>query len=382
MSRSAGPSSSSLVQRPMFMSLCTPIRKWYANNGQIGVFLLWGFDPKSTKTFFYGSPEPESALFSVSPASECLCGPHLQVTARTNHGNPAVPVRQSTHLGSCSGAAVVLKARFLLNCAPPPHPATKPSRGWLQVGGSKPRLVLITSDPTRTKVTAKERTDVLGCTEVGSTRWGIKRPAPRSPGVRRCSSRRLDAPRACPRRAGHRGASPGPTRPRAGRQRPRGTNSPPREVHSQIISTSKIIMPNPLFGVPKRARCELTTTNSTGPRGNPQTGLRVPLISTIWTSLFNTSNGMPHQRILAHQPVNGRTLEVCAWPLISGSRPPQPRLRRRIALPVDGGGEERGSGLAVLRRPRRRPCWWLLSLFVRRGESQMRKTARCAQLRS
>ena len=56
----------------------------------------------------------------------------------------------------------MLKNSFPLNCAPPPHPTTKPSRGWLQVGGSKPRLVLITSNPTRTKVTAKERTDVLG----------------------------------------------------------------------------------------------------------------------------------------------------------------------------------------------------------------------------
>ena len=36
--------------------------------------------------------------------------------------------------------------------APPPHPITKPSRVWLLVGGSKPQLVLITSDPTRTKV--------------------------------------------------------------------------------------------------------------------------------------------------------------------------------------------------------------------------------------
>ena len=60
---------------------------------------------------------------------------------------------------------------------------------------------------------------------VGSRMTDIKRLAPRSPVVRRCSSRRPDAPRARPRRAGHRGPSPGPTRPRAGRQRPWGTNS-------------------------------------------------------------------------------------------------------------------------------------------------------------
>ena len=51
-----------------------------------------------------------------------------------------------------------------------------------------------------------------------------------------------------------------------------------------------------------------------------------------------------------------------------------------MALPVDGGGEERGYRSAVFRRPRRRPCWWLSPIFVRRRESQMRETGRCAQL--
>ena len=49
--------------------------------------------------------------------------------------------------------------------------------------------------------------------------------------------------------------------------------------------------------------------------------------------------------------------------------------------PIDGGGEERGPGLAVLRRPRRRSCWRLSPPFVRRVEIEMRETGRCAQLR-
>ena len=56
-----------------------------------------------------------------------------------------------------------LTSFFLLNYAPPPHPTTKPSRGWLRVGDRKPRFVLFNADITRSKVTAKERTGVLGC---------------------------------------------------------------------------------------------------------------------------------------------------------------------------------------------------------------------------
>ena len=57
----------------------------------------------------------------------------------------------------------MLKTSLFLHCAPPPHLTTKPSRGWLQVVGSKPRLVLITPNPTRPTVAAKEMTDVLEC---------------------------------------------------------------------------------------------------------------------------------------------------------------------------------------------------------------------------
>ena len=65
-------------------------------------------------------------------------------------------------MNSRSGAAAVLKNSFFLNCAPPPHPNIKPSRGWLRVGISKPRSVQFNSKATRNKVTAKEKTGVLG----------------------------------------------------------------------------------------------------------------------------------------------------------------------------------------------------------------------------
>ena len=67
--------------------------------------------------------------------------------------------------------------------------------------------------------------------------------------------------------------------------------------------------------------------------------------------------------------------------LLSGSRLHGPRSRRRLGVPVVGGGEERGSGLAVLRRPRRRSCWWLSPPHDRQEEIEVRETGRCAQLR-
>ena len=79
-------------------------------------------------------------------------------------GNPAVPVRQSTRLGSCSersGRGAKNQVFFLIaRCHRIQPPTSQAGVGFrLQVGGSKPRLVSITSDPTRTKVTAKERKD-------------------------------------------------------------------------------------------------------------------------------------------------------------------------------------------------------------------------------
>ena len=72
--------------------------------------------------------------------------------------------------------------------------------------------------------------------EVGSRMRGIKRLVLRSPAVRRCSSRRPDAPRARPRRAGHRGPSSGPTRPRTGRRR----HGQPKH-HHKPTSLSRLI---------------------------------------------------------------------------------------------------------------------------------------------
>ena len=58
--------------------------------------------PKARKTFFHESSESESALFGIPPAPGYLCGPYFKIIARTDHGNPAVPGRQSTRLGSRS----------------------------------------------------------------------------------------------------------------------------------------------------------------------------------------------------------------------------------------------------------------------------------------
>ena len=107
--------------------------------------------PKARSIVFYESSELESALFSTPLAPGYLYGPYCKIIARTDHGNPAVPGRQSTRLGSRSGAAAVVpKTIFFLNCAPPPHQTTKPSRGWLQLGVSNARLVLFEIDPART----------------------------------------------------------------------------------------------------------------------------------------------------------------------------------------------------------------------------------------
>ena len=87
---------------------------------------------------------------------------------------------------------------------------------------------------------------------LGSSRWGIKRTAPHCPAVRRCSSRRPDAPRARPRRAGRRGASPGPTRPRTGRWRhgPCAAQAPPRKPTTSLIGSLK----TPLFLEPRHPK--------------------------------------------------------------------------------------------------------------------------------
>ena len=115
--------------------------------------------PKARKRFFTKVLKAESAHFCI------LCGPYVIVTTRTNHGNSAVSVRQSARLGSRSGAAAVLKRQFFLNYAPPPHPTTKPSRGWLRVGDRKPRCVLFCSMPVLREIKLRRKK--------GPTSWGV-----------------------------------------------------------------------------------------------------------------------------------------------------------------------------------------------------------------
>ena len=98
------------------------------------------------------------------PASGYLCGPCINVIARTYHGNPAVlfSQRYKPHLENWPKKKCLHSTLFRYS-ARSLHRATKPSRGRLRVGCSKPRLYFITYLPTCTKVTAKERTGVLGC---------------------------------------------------------------------------------------------------------------------------------------------------------------------------------------------------------------------------
>ena len=105
--------------------------------------------PKARSIVVYESSESESASLAYR-RPRGIYATLLKSIARTDHGNPAVPGGQSTRLGSRSRAAAVPKTRFFLNCAPPPHQTTKPSRGRLQIGVSKPRLFLFELDPERT----------------------------------------------------------------------------------------------------------------------------------------------------------------------------------------------------------------------------------------
>ena len=82
---------------------------------------------------------------------------------------------------------------FFRYSASSPHRATKPSRGWLRVGGRKPRFVLSNADPTRNKVTAKERTGVLGCgkLQLEAVSWS---PEKKRAGQKKSTSEALIAP--------------------------------------------------------------------------------------------------------------------------------------------------------------------------------------------
>ena len=48
-------------------------------------------------------------------------------------------------------------------CVGPRDPSTKPSRGWLRVGVSKPQLILAGAETTANKVTTKTRAYCRGC---------------------------------------------------------------------------------------------------------------------------------------------------------------------------------------------------------------------------
>ena len=48
-------------------------------------------------------------------------------------------------------------------CAGPRDPSTKPSRGWLRVGVSKPQFILVATVAARNKVTTKTRAYWRGC---------------------------------------------------------------------------------------------------------------------------------------------------------------------------------------------------------------------------
>ena len=96
-------------------------------------------------------------FFCISPPPGYLCGPYFKVTARTNNGNPAVLFSQRYKPHLANWQKMCLNSTFFRYSARSPHRATKPSRGWLRVGGRKPRFVLSNADPTRNKVTAKRK---------------------------------------------------------------------------------------------------------------------------------------------------------------------------------------------------------------------------------
>ena len=96
-----------------FFGRSTLPREWHANTDQNRCFqAVCCLTPKARKKIFYESSGSESALLGIPPAPKYLCEPYFKIIARTDHGNPALPGRQSTRLGSRSGAAVVPKTSF------------------------------------------------------------------------------------------------------------------------------------------------------------------------------------------------------------------------------------------------------------------------------
>ena len=118
---------------------------------------VYDLTPKARKRFFYQSSESESAHVCISPPPGYLCRPYFIVTARTNHGNSAVSVRQSTRLGSRSGAAVVLKNSFFFLITRR-HRIQPPSQAGVGFGaGIGSHVFLFNAGITRNKQSGNSR---------------------------------------------------------------------------------------------------------------------------------------------------------------------------------------------------------------------------------
>ena len=104
------------------------------------------------KHFFMKVLSQSAHFFCTSLALAYLCLPYSEVIvlARTDHGNSAVlfSQRYKPHLENCQRMMCLLNSALFRYSATSPHRATKPSWGWLHIGGSKQRLVLAESDPT------------------------------------------------------------------------------------------------------------------------------------------------------------------------------------------------------------------------------------------
>ena len=85
----------------------------------------------------------------VSPPPGHLCGPYFKVTARPNNGNPAVLFSQCYKPHLANWKKMCLNSTFFRYSARSPHRATKPSRGWLRVGVSKPQFILVATVAAR-----------------------------------------------------------------------------------------------------------------------------------------------------------------------------------------------------------------------------------------
>ena len=105
--------------------------------------------PKARKTFFYEISDSESALFVYRRPPGHLCGPYFKVTAQKNNGNPAVLFSQCYKPHLENWQKMCLNSTFFRYSARSPHRATKPSRGWLRVGISKPHFILVATVAAR-----------------------------------------------------------------------------------------------------------------------------------------------------------------------------------------------------------------------------------------